>query len=279
MKRLFWMLGFCITLVLPLQAQVYPDYTSTTVNDIANLLPAEAEARVGNVLTNLRADTGVEMTLLTLPAAAEYLGDLSIPDYATNLFNRWGVGDRTRNDGILVIIFRQDREMRIALGSGYGFEWDRAAREAIERGFIPKFRQYDYAGGIEDGIAQTISRIVVPFQNGDPAPKRPFDWAKAAFYAVFGGVLAFIFGKKPFDRYRLRRQPCPQCGQVGGLKDERETTQAPTRKAEGRGVQHMRCKYCSYHNQTPFKMSRKRSSSGTRFGGGSSSGGGASGKW
>ncbi|WP_420863346.1 TPM domain-containing protein [Algirhabdus cladophorae] len=259
-------------------AQTYPDYTSTTVNDFADLLPEDAEARVRSTLERLKSERDVEITLVTLTAMASYVGPLNLEDYATNLFNTWGVGDSSRNDGILVLIFRQDREMRIALGSGYGFEWDRAASEAIERGFIPSFRNNDYAGGIERGIQQTIDRIAIPFQNGE-VPKTAIDWEKYGIFGLFVGIAAIVLGKGPYQKLRLKRRACPQCGQTGGLQQSKRTTTPATRTSTGAGYKTTTCLNCSYHDEQRYTISRTSSSSGGSFGGGSSSGGGASGKW
>jgi len=272
-----WAVLVWFGLSMTAMAQVYPDYTSTTVNDFVDLLPPEAEQSVSDKLSALKATNDVEMTLVTLERAANYTGGLSIPDYATELFNTWGIGDATRNDGILILVFKQDREIRIALGSGYGREWDRAAKDAIDQGFLPAFRQENYPAGIEDGIQQTIDRIVVPFQNGD-IPKAPIDWERYSIFGLFGAFFAYFVGKGPFQKYRLKRRACPKCGQTGGLQQTQRTTTPATRSSSGWGVRTTTCSYCDYRDEDRYTISQKSSSSGG-FGGGRSSGGGASGKW
>ena len=159
----------CLSFLPAAFAQSLPEYQSLTVNDYAEILDETVEAKLDEQLAQLRKDNGVEMTVLTLKRRALYTADQSLEEFATAVFNSWGVGDKTRNDGVLIMVLRQDREMRIELGSGYGPEWDRTAAEVTERSFLPAFKTYDYAGGITTGVTDTINSIVLPFRNGESA--------------------------------------------------------------------------------------------------------------
>lgn len=284
----------CFSLIVGLAngalAQTYPDFTSTTVNDFANILPQDAETRVSKTLADLKTSNGVEITLVTLPAFAPYLGDLSLKDYATNLFNTWGVGDATRNDGILVLVFPTEREMRITLGSGYGLEWDRAADEAIERGFIPSFRDGDYVGGIETGVQHTIDRVALPFKNGESAPAKPFDWLMGALFALVAGIIALPMVQKMLLWWRSKHRKCPSCFTKGSLQETKHLEREATDELGGLGQRITHCHSCSYRETEPYttmplgsssdsRSGRRFSGGGGGFGGGSSSGGGSSGKW
>ena len=57
------------------------------------------------------------MTIITLESQAPYAPDETLEEFATNLFNNWGIGDAARNDGILVLVLPDDRAMRIELGA------------------------------------------------------------------------------------------------------------------------------------------------------------------
>ena len=94
----------------------------------------------------------------------------TLEDFATNLFDDWGIGDATRNDGILVLVLPNDRAMRIELGAGYDASWNNEAGRLIDRSYLPSFRSDKYARGIKDGVADTIALLARPYEKG-PGPK------------------------------------------------------------------------------------------------------------
>ena len=267
---------------LALSAQEYPDYVSTTLNDFAGLLTEADAAALDARLSDLREETGVEMTVVTLERYDDYAPreDMSIEQFATGLFNHWGVGDASRNDGVMVLVARADRVMRIELGAAYGRDWDRAAADVIDDHFLPAFREDKYSRGILKGSQAAIEEIVMPFVGGESAPAGP-NWFERnldfLIFVVAGSVIAGFAGLGSFG-HRLKR--CPGCGNRGGLRRDRRVLNPASYSSTGMGRQVMTCTQCDYRNESEYVISRKsRSSSGGSFGGGSSGGGGASGRW
>lgn len=173
MRRGLRVMAWLVLLALPFAAaaQDYPPPGSDTVNDWAEVLPPEAEARIAASLRAARQETGVQVVLVTMARIADHGGaGQRLESYAKGLFNAWGVGDGQRNDGILVLVATEDRAMRIALGAGYDPVWDNAAQAAIDRGFLPGFRAGRMGAGIETGMDEVIARIARPFAAGQPAP-------------------------------------------------------------------------------------------------------------
>jgi uncharacterized protein len=275
MTRIFAILAFLISTSSAF-AQSYPDYNSTTVNDYAGLLDDAAEARLVAQLEELKKDTGVEMTVLTLSRQDMFAPDQTLEAFATGLFNAWGIGDKTSNDGVLVMVLRTDRAMRIELGGAYGRDWDRTAARVIDRTFLPAFKEDRYNDGIEAGVTDTINTIVTPFLAGEDAPagSGSNNWVWAMVLAVFGGIGALIFK----DKF-VKLKKCPECGQRH-LARSRHIKNAATKQAAGDGDMITECSNCSYRSVVPYTISRiSTSKSSSSFGGGSSGGGGASGKW
>lgn len=261
-------------------AQNYPAYQNIFVNDYAGLLSEGAEATLKSELEALREETGVELTVLTLQRRDLFTGsDVSIEEFATGLFNHWGIGDADRNDGILVLVLQKDREMRIELGKGYGRSWDGAAQRVIDRSFLPAFKAVDYEKGILDGTRDVIATIAQPFIQGETPPKGG-DSGPWLGIGIFGTMAALMFGGASLPYLRAARRTCPSCGQRG-MRLTRRTVQAATRTATGIGEQTYACKHCDHSDTSSYtiaRRSRSRSSSSS-FGGGSSGGGGASGRW
>jgi uncharacterized protein len=64
---------------------------------------------------------------------------MTLEAFATALFNHWGVGKAETNDGVMILVFRDDRAMRLELGAAYGRDWDRVAQDVVERNFLNAF--------------------------------------------------------------------------------------------------------------------------------------------
>ncbi len=264
----------------PLFAQPFPNAETTLVNDFAGLLDTGAEAQVADDLQKLRDEHGVEMTVVTIESHNDYGDFSSIEVFATGLFNAWGIGDEDRNDGILVLVARTDREMRIELGSGYGEEWNAVAQTVIDDAFLRAFREDDYQGGIVAGTSEVIRRIAQPNTAGVPSEpsggKGDADWA---IIGIFGATVAAMLGRGMFGDFMTRFRACPKCG-TRHQRRLRSVLQRATRTSTGRRRTKYYCTNCDYEDTqitTIPRRTKSRSSSG--FGGGSSSGGGASGRW
>lgn len=277
----------CLALLIApaLAAQTLPDPLSDTVSDYADLLPPEDETRIAQALAKGRADTGVQVVLVTMNRLSDHGGaGARIEDYAKALFNQWGVGDATRKDGILILIARDDREMRIALGTGYEVIWDNAAQRVIDRAFLPAFRIDDYLGGIEAGVPATFDLIAKPFAAGaETPPAPPTDWGALAPFAVIGAfILGFIalVARAALGDALVRLRACPSCG-ARHLSRHRDVLLSANTERAGHGIVHTRCSACGYDRSEPYTIAQVSNSSGSSggFGGGSSSGGGATGRW
>lgn len=267
-------------LLLPtlLWAQSYPDYESTTVNDFAGLLTPEAEARLDAQLSALRDDTGVEMTVVTLSRQEVFAPDQTLEEFATGLFNHWGVGDAQSNDGVMVLVLHTDRAMRIELGGAYGRSWDRAAARVVDRSFLPAFAEDRYEAGIETGVTDAIETIVTPFLAGAEAPAGSGGSGGDNIVWIVLGLFGAGFGALFFKDKFVKLRKCPECG-TRGLSRSRKVLNASTKTRTGDGEVTTACANCSYHHVAPYTISRRSSSKSSSFGGGSSGGGGASGRW
>lgn len=269
-----------IALMLPAaaHAQDFPEYKNTYVNDFAGLLSPGENSRITSALKTLREGTGIEATVLTLETRNTYRETGRMEAFATDLFNHWGIGDKEKNDGILIMVLRSDREMRIELGQGYNAGFNRVAKDIIEDVMLPKFRANAYGPGIELGTLAVIERIARVQAAGQDAPIRRdpeafIPWIMGGVFGIIGFFM--IFGRKIFDRVRR----CPSCGERG-IHTTRDTLTAATRSTTGEGQETVSCTHCGYHNVSRYTIARRSSSTGGgSFGGGSSSGGGASGRW
>ncbi len=281
MKRLTFLL---LLLAAPAAAQDFPAPLSPYVSDFAGILDDPTEARITEALHVARDDPGTEIAVVTIRSRADHGDADRIESFATGLFNHWGIGDAASNDGILILVAVEDREMRLELGSGYPPVWDTVAENVIDNNFLPSFRDGDLPGGIQAGTRAAIERIARPFAL-NRAPDTGGSWftwfleGPLATILVVVAVVALIARRRIGNLlYRLRR--CPTCGRRG-LSRRRKTLSAASQAAPGEGRETVSCHSCDYvtHRSYSIAYQSRSSSSGGGFGGGSSSGGGASGRW
>jgi len=129
-------------------AQALPKATGR-VNDFANVIDAAVEAEVDHRLDRLEQTTSSEIAVATIRS----LDGMSSSDYANRLFKEWGVGQAKTDNGVLVVIAIDERDMAIEVG--YGLEGvlpDGLAGQIIRDDFTPRFRDGDYSGGIRNGV-------------------------------------------------------------------------------------------------------------------------------
>jgi len=279
---LLWLPGAALS-------QGIPDAITDTVNDFAGLLTPAQAAEISTTLHQARAETGVHIVLATIKRQSDYGASERFADFATSWFNAWGIGDVSRQDGILILVSRDDHEMRIVLGDGYGPVWDGRAQRVIDTAMLPAFRSQDYPRGLKDGVASAVERIAQPFAahaevtatSGFPQEKKSHDWIVILAFAASVLLIVWRAAKDRIAAVALTLKRCPKCGKRG-LQREDEIVQAATSTSKGLMNRHIRCASCGDDQLTPRVLPLLQSTRGSGrdgFGGGHSSGGGASGRW
>ncbi len=265
-------------------AQVFPEPESTTVNDFAEMLSEDAEARITETLDDLEKDTGVEATIVTLSSVRFYANDLNVPEYATALFNNWGVGSEDNGDGVLLIVFRDDRQLRLELGTGYDAAAQDRAQNIVSEVIIPEFQNERFEAGIEAGATAIANQLVRNIPQAVPASSETESKSSGnALWYIIGGIgaaIAALIGWGRIKAAKLAATPCPNCGKTE-LSKERVVLKEATLDAQGSGETRTVCGACGHSTAEPFTIPKKTppKSDKPEFDGGKSDGGGASGKW
>lgn len=168
------------------------------VNDFANILDEQTRTRLSDRLRDVEAKTSSEIAVATVTS----LDGMSIEEYASRLFKEWGIGQEKTDNGVLVLVAPNDREMRIEVG--YGLEGvlpDGLAGEIRDVQFLPRFRDDDYAGGIAAGVNR-IADIVEKNQVLSPEELARFNnssddapvWVLVPFLGIFVAIGSFMVG-------------------------------------------------------------------------------------
>ncbi|MBV8972528.1 MAG: TPM domain-containing protein, partial [Sphingomonadaceae bacterium] len=129
------------------------------VVDAAHVLPPAMVADLTAKLAALETATGTQLVVATIPA----LGDEPIEDYGYRLGRAWGIGQKGRNTGAILIVAPNDRKVRIEVG--YGLEpvlTDALTSVIIQEKILPAFKAGDLPGGIAVGTDALIAQLSAP---------------------------------------------------------------------------------------------------------------------
>lgn len=118
------------------------------VTDAADVLTAEEEKRLSDRLARYEARTKHQMAVATTAS----LNGARVDNFGSCLGDRWAIGRKDVNDGVLILIAPKERQMRIATGTGMEkLLPDEKAKVVIGR-MTPYFKSADYAGGLTAGV-------------------------------------------------------------------------------------------------------------------------------
>jgi uncharacterized protein len=147
-----------LTGTLPAAAQQFPPLTGR-VTDAADVIPADVEARLAQKLEALEQQSQRQFVVATIPSLEGY----DIADYGYRLGREWGIGDKQRNDGALLIVAPNERKVRIEVGYGLeGVLTDGLSSIIINQQIVPRFKAGDMPGGIEAGADAVIAQLGLP---------------------------------------------------------------------------------------------------------------------
>ncbi|MGH7335378.1 MAG: TPM domain-containing protein [Candidatus Rokuibacteriota bacterium] len=138
---------------------------SARVNDYAGLLSATDRQRLEALLAERERATGAQM----VAAIFSSLEGENLEDVSIRLAERWRVGQKGLDNGVILIVFAKDRKVRLEVG--YGLEGalpDAVAGQIIRDSIAPAFREGRYAAGLERAVNAVFARI-----DATPAPERP----------------------------------------------------------------------------------------------------------
>ena len=201
LRRLLAGLGLALTLGFSglASAQVAVPPLAGHVTDLtATLTPAQKES-LEQTLAAFEARKGSQLAVLLLPTTAPE----GIDQYALRVAEQWKIGRAKVDDGAILVVAKDDRTLRLEVG--YGLEGalsDIVSKRIISDTIVPRFKQGDYSGGIDAGVAQII-RVVDGEALPSPASQRtqgPDDLRQMFPFLlivvlVVGGVLRNTIGK------------------------------------------------------------------------------------
>jgi uncharacterized protein len=201
-RRFGWLLAFlllCAAVTAGAAGGQAIPALSTRVTDLTATLSADQRGRLEAKLAGFERQKGAQIAVLMVATVKPE----TIAEYGLRVVESWKLGRRGVDDGALLLVAKDDRQLRIEVG--YGLEGalnDATARRIVSETIAPRFKQGDFYGGIDAGVDSMI-RVVA----GEPLPppkQRAADHGGGfeslifiGFILVFvvGGILRAIFGR------------------------------------------------------------------------------------
>ncbi len=144
-------------------AEVIPPKPNRYFNDSAGVVSKEVADRLNRTLEEFERTTSSQIVVAVFPRMQS---DSSLEDYTVRVAQAWGVGQKEKNNGAVLFVFIEDRQMFLQVG--YGLEGaipDAIAKTIIEQEIKPRFRQGDFAGGLTAGVEAILQAAWGEYQG------------------------------------------------------------------------------------------------------------------
>lgn len=176
---------------------------SGRVVDLSGTLDASQQQAIAAKLAAFEQAKGSQVAVLLVPT----IGTETIEEFATRVTDEWKLGRAGVDDGVLFVVAKQERRMRIQTGRGVqGVLTDALSRRIIAERVSPRFRAGDFAGGINDGVDAILKAIEgeslpAPAQSAPRAKSSSgasienFFWMAFVVVPVAGAILRSLLGR------------------------------------------------------------------------------------
>ena len=185
-----------------------PPLSGRVIDQTSTLQPPQVAALEAK-LAAFEAEAGPQIVVLLVPSTAPE----DIAAYAQRVADQWKIGRRAVGDGLLLVVAKDERAMRIEVAKALeGAVPDLAARQIIDQTLIPAFRSNDYAGGLNQAVDRLMARVrgedlPVPAPRGGAGgaggtgggalPLQQFGLMIFVGVLALGGLLSAVLGRGP----------------------------------------------------------------------------------
>ncbi|MFH1773323.1 MAG: TPM domain-containing protein [Patescibacteria group bacterium] len=168
------------------QAYYNPGQPTGFVNDHTDTLSIEQKQLLENKLLTFEKETGNEISIVII----NNLENDTIENFAEKLFKSWGIGKKGEDNGVLILVAKENREMRIEVGYGLeGSLTDAQSNWIINKIMKPAFQNNDFFKGLNetsDEIILATKGKIIPEQDNDNKQKTGLDYEFLFWVGIFG---------------------------------------------------------------------------------------------
>ena len=243
---------------------------SGRVVDQANIIPPVTRSTITGKLADLEQKSGIQIVVATVSS----LEGQEIEPYANQLFRSWQLGQKDKNNGVLLLVAPNEHRVRIEVGYGLeGTLTDALSKVIITNAITPRFKTGDFGAGILRGVDDIITVLTTDSSDWQPRPAlrldnnmafNPATWLLLLFVLIFIYIVIWLPGMHRFleagPRQRSRGSRSSGSSWSSGWSSSSSSSSS---------------------SSDSWSSGSSSSDSGGSFsgGGGSSGGGGASGSW
>jgi uncharacterized protein len=169
----------------------FPPLTGRIV-DQANIIPADTRSAIEPKLADFESKSGIQLVVATVTS----LEGQEIEPYANELFRTWKLGEKTKNNGVLLLVAPNERRVRIEVGYGLeGTLTDALSKVIIANAIAPRFKTGDFAGGVSRGVDDIIIVLGTDASEWQPRPAVRLDSQHGldrGDWLLILGLIAFV---------------------------------------------------------------------------------------
>ena len=164
----------------------------TSVYDYSNLLSAQEASSLEQKLIRYSDSTSTQIVVAIIDSTeGEYINYL-----ATNWAQEWGIGDAKKDNGIFILLAKNDRKINIS--TGYGVEHlltDKMCSRIIQESIIPFFKKDDYYGGLDAGSTQVFKVLTGEFKANSKARQKGIKFETVLFLIFIFFIVMIVLSK------------------------------------------------------------------------------------
>lgn len=191
------------------------------VNDFADVISSEDEDRIYQAGAQLYEKTKAQVVAVTVPT----LDGMNIEDFGLQLGRQWGVGDKEKNSGVLLIFALEERKVRIEVGYGLeGALTDAKTGRLLDQYALPPFREDDFSSGMQQTYNALINEVYIeynlsPESGYTPVPDSDEEGGGSLIVEILVVmvVLAVVFGLSRSGIFLFLGGPRGRGGRGGGF--------------------------------------------------------------
>ncbi len=173
------------------------------VNDIANLLTSSEVDLLESKLVDFDNKTSTQITIVTVTN----LADLPVAMFAEQLGDKWGVGRKGKNNGVVIIVKpkTQDSAGEAFIGTGYGVEGalpDAVCHRIVNQQMIPHFKTDDYSAGIAAGAQAVMDAVRGEYTNDETDSIGEGNFKLLFIASIIALIALYVAAKVYIERYK-----------------------------------------------------------------------------
>jgi uncharacterized protein len=183
-----------------LRADDFPPQSKNIVTDYTNTLSAGELQSLEQKLSAFNDSTSSQVAIVMMASVGNY----DIADYTVQLYNKWGIGQKEKNNGVLILVAKEDRKVWIT--TGYGLEGvfpDALAKRVVNNDILPNFKEGNYYEGLDEGVNSIMSIVKGEYTSDNTKHKKekvPWFGVLLALFVFFIVIISKVGSTRNYAR-------------------------------------------------------------------------------